>query len=225
MKLAIISDLHANFEAIEAISADLARADAILCLGDVLGYYTQVNETMDWVRSRVTHCILGNHDHFVLHGCPPCCPDAVRFGVDIAVESLDSNHADWLAKLPLTWQGTLDGCSMLLVHGSPWNPLTDYLYADHPRLGELDALEPCVVAFGQTHRFLERRSAGRLRINPGAVGQSRDIATRACACAVMLDTRSLEVTRVIRPYDASRVVQLSAGRGAGPWIGKHLLPP
>jgi predicted phosphodiesterase len=179
---------------------------------------------MDWVRSHVTHCVLGNHDHFVLHGCPPGCPDAVRFGVDLAVASLDTEHARWLAQLPLTWQGTLDGCSMLLVHGSPWNPLDDYLYADHPRLAELDAIaEFQVIAFGQTHRFLERRASGRLRVNPGSIGQSRDPETRGCACAAIVDTHTMDLTRVIRPYDVSEVCHRAVARGAGDWIRKHLL--
>lgn len=224
MKLALISDIHANFEAIKAIADDLLSADAIVCLGDIVGYYTQVNETVDWVRSHVTHCVLGNHDHFVLHGCPVNCPDAVRFGVEFAVASLAEDHAHWLSQLPLTWQGVVDDCSMLLVHGSPWNPLEDYLYADHPRLAELDAnADFRLIALGQTHRFLERRFAGRLRANPGSVGQSRDAQTRGCACAAIVDTHTLELTRVIRPYDTEEVCRRAMDRGAGEWIGKHLL--
>lgn len=223
MQVAIISDLHANYEAVRAIAGDLAQADAVLCLGDVLGYYCQVNETMDWVRENVTHCVLGNHDHHVLHGCPEHLPPAVRFGADFAARNLAPEHAGWLRQLPLTWEGRLDDRTFLLVHGSPWNPLEDYLYENNPRLAELAGLKFDMVAFGQTHRFFERRHEMHLHLNPGAVGQSRDRETLGCACAVMLDTRTMEIRRLIRKFDAMAVVSLAQEHGAGPWIEKHLI--
>ena len=223
MKVAIISDLHANYEALEAISDDLAQADAVLCLGDLLGYYCQVNETMDWVRAHVTHCVLGNHDHFVLHGCPERVPPAVRFGVEFAAKTLDADHAAWLRTLPLTYEGRLDDRSFLLAHGSPWDPLGDYLYEDNPRLAELAHLNFDLIAFGQTHRFAHRCHERHVHLNPGAVGQSRDHDTFACACAVMLDTRTMEIQRLIKKFDAHAVLRLAHACGAGPWIEKHLV--
>ena len=223
MKVAIISDLHANYEALEAISDDLAQVDVVLCLGDLLGYYCQVNETMDWVRTHVTHCVLGNHDHYILHGCPENVPPPVRFGVEFAAKTLDAGHAAWLRQLPLTWEGRLDDRSFLLVHGSPWDPLGDYLYEDNPRLAELAQLDFNVIAFGQTHRFVHQGYGNRIRLNPGAVGQSRDRDTLACACAVMLDTRTMEIQRLIRKFDAQAVLRLARANGAGPWIEKHLV--
>jgi len=223
MKVAILSDLHANFEAVQAIAEDLQQADAVLCLGDLLGYYCQVNETMDWVRQHVTHCVLGNHDHYVLHGCPENLPPAVRFGAEFASRTLAPAHAAWLRQLPLTWTGRLDGRSFLLVHGSPWDPLGDYLYEDNPRLAELAQFDVDVIAFGQTHRFVQRQLGNRVHLNPGAVGQSRDRETIACACAVMLDTRTMAIQRLIRKFDIQPVLRLARSHGAGPWIEKHLI--
>jgi putative phosphoesterase len=223
MKVAIISDLHANFEAVKALQGDLERADMVVCLGDLLGYYCQVNETMDWVRAHVTHCVLGNHDHYVLHGCPESLPPAVHFGAAFAARVLDRAHADWLRQLPLAWKGRVGGRSCLLVHGSPADPLGGYLYPDSPALADLERLDFDVIAFGQTHRFVERRHGNRLHLNPGAVGQSRDHETLGRACAVMLDTDTLAVDRLIRPFAAQTVVQLARASGAGHWIEKHLL--
>jgi putative phosphoesterase len=223
MKVAIISDLHANHEALKAISDDIAQADAIFCLGDLLGYYCQVNETMDWVREHVTHCVLGNHDHFVLHGCPEHEPPAVRFGVEFATKTLDADHASWLRRLPLRCEGQLDNRSFLLVHGSPWDPLGDYLYEDNPRLAELAHLDFDLIAFGQTHRFVHRCDEKHVHLNPGAVGQSRDRDTLACACAVMLDTRTMEIQRLIKKFDARAVLRLAHAHGAGSWIEKYLV--
>ena len=224
MKVAVLSDLHANFEAVQAIAGEVQKADAVLCLGDLLGYYCQVNETMDWVRQHVTHCVLGNHDDYILHGCPENLPPAVRFGAEFAVRTLDPDHASWLRQLPLKLEGRLDGRSFLLVHGSPWDPLGGYLYEDSPQLAELAQFNLDLIAFGQTHRFIQRQIGNHLHLNPGAVGQSRDPATLACACAVMLDTHTMEIERLIRPYDAPTVIRLARAQGAGAWIEKHLVP-
>ncbi len=206
-----------------AISDDIVQADAIVCLGDLLGYYCQVNETMDWVREHVTHCVIGNHDHFVLHGCPESVPPAVRFGVEFAAKTLDREHASWMGQLPLTSEGLLDNRSFLLVHGSPWDPLGGYLYEDNPRLTELADLNFSLIAFGQTHRFVYRCDEKHVHLNPGSVGQSRDRDSVACACAVMLDTRTMKIERIIRKFDPAVVLSLAYEQGAGPWIEKHLL--
>lgn len=223
MKVAFISDLHANLEAARALTPSLSEADMVVCLGDVLGYYCQVNEIMDWVREHVTVCVLGNHDWFVLTGCPDGVPPAVKFGVDHAAATLEADHARWLKNLPLLWGGHLADKSMLIAHGSPWNPLEDYLYDDSPKLPELGDFKFDILGFGQTHRYHLTRSASGLVLNPGAVGQSRDRATLGHATAAIVDTMSMEVTRSIERYDTAKVIQLARQCGAGEWIGKHLV--
>lgn len=223
MKLGLISDLHANFEALQAIANDLAEADLIACAGDLLGYYCQVNETLDWVRENVDYCVVGNHDFYVLHGCPDLVSPAVSFGVEFARKYIDPEHLSWLAGLPLTAEFTADNKSFYIVHGSPWNPLEDYLYCDSPKIENLFSLKPDVIVFGQTHRFMSRNEIGKLCLNPGSVGQSRDLNTRCAACAVMLDTDTLEVTRIIRHYNYDPVFKLSHKYGGGDWHKKYLL--
>ena len=222
MRIAVISDIHANFEALRAISGDLMEADTIVCLGDLLGYHCQVNETLDWVRQNVTRCVLGNHDHFVLYGCPESVPEGVRFGVDFAARTMTPDNREWLAGLPMTYEGIADDFSYLLAHGSPWNPLDDYLYEDSAQLEKLKELDFNLIAFGQTHRYLSRRHNESLHLNPGSVGQSRDLETRNCACAVMIDTTTFAVDRIIRQFDADPVIRIARRNGCGDWIGKYL---
>lgn len=222
MKVALISDLHANYEALQAIAGDLAEADFIACAGDLLGYNCQVNETLEWVRAHVDYCVLGNHDHYVLNGCPDSVTPAVRFGVEFACRNVATWHLEWLAQLPLTAEFTVGDKSFLIVHGSPWNPLEDYLYNDSPKIEELFAMPYGIIGFGQTHRFLSRNVGGRLRLNPGSVGQSRDPSTIGAACAAVLDTNTLEVTRIVRYYDSGPVMRLSQKYGAGEWVRKYI---
>jgi putative phosphoesterase len=221
VRVALLSDVHANLQALLAIEGVLRQADRVVCLGDVVGYYCQVNEVLDFIRSLDPVCVLGNHDWFLLHGCPATAPEAVQFGIRYADRAITADHRAWLAAQPLCWGGTIGGRSFLLNHGSPWDPLHGYLYADNSDLALLHAFRYDVVAFGQTHRVLQRTEAMPLLLNPGSVGQSRDVT--AAACTMVVDTRDLSVEPVARPYDPGPVMSLAKHEGAGDWVSRHLI--
>ncbi|MBK9124195.1 MAG: metallophosphoesterase family protein [Chloroflexi bacterium] len=221
MRLAILSDIHSNLTALDVLAPDIARADRVVCLGDVTGYYCQPNAAIDRMRELDALCVLGNHDHFALVGCPSGAPEAVQWGVAFAQSHLSPENKAWLSRLPLTWEGKIGGIHALLVHGAPWDPLGAYLYADNPRLSELDGYDADLIAFGQTHRALLRDGTRPILLNPGAVGQSRDAIAQACMALVDTDTRAVELIR--RPYDPAPVIELARSHGAGDWILKHLV--
>lgn len=221
MKIALISDIHANYEALRLWDDVLRDADQIVCLGDVTGYYCQVNEVIDALRGYDVLCILGNHDYFVLHGCPPNANPAVRFGVDVADRMITPQNRAWLASLPAIWGGYFGGKLALLAHGSPWNPIADYLYADHPRLVALDDFACDLVAFGQTHRMLLHADAAPVRVNPGSIGQPRDEMARSSL--VIWDTERMTYQPLRRSFDPDPVIRLARQQGAGDWINKHLI--
>jgi len=202
MNILLISDVHANFPALLTIEHELQQADYILSLGDWVGYHTDVNEVIDYIR-QFKNCIsvLGNHDYFVLHGCPPSLSPKVKAGIDYAANVIRPDNKAWLAALPITWAGLIDKLSFFLVHGSPWRPFTDYLYADNPRLAELDAFEYDIIAFGQTHRAYVRDTQKPFLINPGSVGQSRD--RKDTVSALSMDTVSLKVTIIEKKITSS----------------------
>jgi predicted phosphodiesterase len=220
VQLALISDIHANFEALCALEDVLAQVDRVLCLGDLVGYYCQVNEVIDYIRRLNALCVLGNHEAYVLFGCPPDASPAVRFGIDYAERVLYPDHRRWLADLPLVWGGFLGGRSFLLTHGSPWRPIADYLYVDNPVLTHFDKFDYDVIAFGQTHRVLQRLERRPYLLSPGSVGQSRDV--KAHACALILNTETMTVENVERAFDAGLVIDLALRNGAGHWVSKHL---
>jgi putative phosphoesterase len=221
MRIALISDLHANTTALEALADVVSGADRVVCLGDLVGYYCGVNEVIGAVREMGALCVLGNHDDFLLHGCPADAPEAVRWSIGYADRVIDPGHRDWLAKLPLAWGGNLGGTTWLAVHGSPWSPLGDYIYADSPKLQGLAAFDYDVVALGQTHRPLQRMDGRPRLVNPGSVGQSRH--APAVACAAVVDTETMACEAVERPYDPSRVIEAARRNGASHWITKHLV--
>ena len=220
MRIAIISDIHANLCALEAIGDVLRSVDKIICLGDLVGYYCEVNEVLDFIRPLHPQCLLGNHDRFLLHGCPADASAAVRFGIEYADRVIDPDHRRYLAGLPWCWWELLDERSFFLIHGSPWQPLDGYLYADNPALKKLDEFDYDVIAFGQTHRALQRIEQRPYLLNPGSVGQSRNV--QACACALVLDTVTMDVRKLERRFDYHRVIDLAVRNGAGRWVTKHL---
>lgn len=220
MKLAFISDIHANYEALNGLRDVLDAADRIICLGDVVGYYCQVNEVIDFLRDAKALCILGNHDDFLLRGFPADVNPAVRFGIEMADRIITPQNRAWLESLPLVWGGRLDGRAVLLAHGSPWDPISHYLYADSPLLDQLNAFAFDAIAFGQTHRLLLDANQRPHRINPGSIGQPRDMITQSSV--IMLDTTTMIYQEIRRSFDPAPVIELARARGAGDWIDKYL---
>jgi predicted phosphodiesterase len=220
MRIAIISDIHSNLFALDAVMDVLRSADRIVCLGDLTGYYCQPDEVCDTMRQLGALCLRGNHDHYALTETPERVPEAVKWGVDYTRAHLSASNRAWLETLWPMRTAAWDGFSALLVHGAPWDPFEAYLYADNPRLVELEELDFDLVTFGQTHRALVREGRPML-LNPGSVGQSRDAVAEACAAVMDTETRAVEMVR--RPYDARPVIELARASGAGAWVEKHLI--
>jgi len=221
MSTIILSDIHANLQAVLALRPMIGEAELVVCLGDFTGYYCEVNEVLDFIRGLpATLCVRGNHDQFVLSECPREAPEAVRFGVEYARRVIEPGHRRWLENLPLLWGGMIGSRSALLVHGSPFAPLTGYLYQDEIRKARVDDFDFDLIAFGQTHRPLMMAGQPTL-VNPGAVGQSRN--QPAVACAAWFDPDSMSIDLLALPYDPQPVIDLARRHGAGPWITKHLV--
>lgn len=199
MNILFISDIHANYQALNALKEDIESADRVLCLGDIVGYHSEVNEVIDYLRS-LSHliCILGNHDAFMLQGCPPTLSSHVKYWIDYANYVIRPDNRKWLSALPLTWAGYLENWTYLLTHGSPWNPLSDYLYADNPKLHQLDTFNYDVISFGQTHRTFIKEDKKPILINPGSIGQSRD--RHGFACALAFNTKEQTFRRIEREF-------------------------
>lgn len=203
MKILLISDIHANYDALSVLKPDIEKADKVVCLGDIVGYHSQVNEVIDYLR-QLKHliCILGNHDSFLLRGCPSHLPSQVRYWIDFANYVIRPENLNWLSHLPISWGGFIYDISFLLTHGSPWNPFTDYLFADNPKLHQLDHFNYDIISFGQTHRAFIRNDKKPFLVNPGSIGQSRD--RHGLACALQLETETMTFTRIEREFQVTQ---------------------
>lgn len=223
MKIALISDIHANYVALQAVAPDLEQADLVICLGDFVGYYCQVNEVLDYMRQRKMLCVRGNHDDYLVNGLPDGLPGGVRFGIEYADRVIDPEHRKWLAELPLTWGGeAAPGLRVLLFHGSPFDPLREYLQENTEAMRALNRFNYDALFFGHSHRFILHADGRPLILNPGSVGQSREADTKAQASLALLDTQTMTVERRLHPFDAQRVIDIARQHDAGDWVFKHL---
>ena len=129
MKILLISDIHSNWAALQAVVAQ-ESFDVCLCAGDVVDYGTDPKPCVDWVREHAAVCIRGNHDHAVAQKIRPkggpglhCLAAAAR---PLHWQMLSDDDLDWLGQLPITQYVEYDDKRFFLVHATPRDPRASY---------------------------------------------------------------------------------------------------
>ena len=215
MQVGVISDIHGNLVALEAVLADMPAVDALVCAGDVVGYNPWHGECIEAVREREIPTVAGNHDRAVVRGSSFAFNSLAGAGVEHARETLTDEQRYWLEGLPDERTAIED--RVKLVHGHPADP-DRYTYPEDfgPHLlGDEDAL-----VLGHTHVQGHAVYDEGVVLNPGSVGQPRDGDPRA-AYAV-LDLADLSVTECRVPYDIDRVERAVREAGLPVRIGERL---
>jgi putative phosphoesterase len=178
MRVALISDLHANLVALEAVLADAERAgvDAILCLGDVATLGPQPEALLARLEGLGCTCIRGNHDDFLLDPAlihryteAPIVVEAVSW---CQARTTDTHRAFLASFVPQARIALGEGIELLAFHGTPRSNMEDLLATPPPdRLDEmLDGHAAPVMTCGHTHIQMLRQHRGTLIVNPGSVG-------------------------------------------------------
>lgn len=204
MKLGVISDIHGNAPALAAVLRSMGKVDALLCLGDAVGYYPFSGAVCRTLRRCCTTVLAGNHDLYAQ--TPPLAPNSLlQASLDMVRATLPDPERSWLAGLPERWETVLDEVRVMAVHGSPWNAAEEYVYPDHASLERFASLQADIVFLGHTHRAMRLRAGNVLVVNPGSVGQPRDGDPRAAWAVLDTKTRTVELRRAA--YDASAVVR------------------
>lgn len=203
MRLALIADIHANADALQAVLADLPAVDRVICCGDLVGYYDQPNEVCALVRAQGIECIRGNHDAYVTGHLTPKPANRLAYRTDWTHEVLAAEHLQWLDALGQTLHVEADGQRLTIRHASPWDEET-YLYPDADEaLSKLRIMPDETLVVGHTHRPLHRRVSDGWLLNPGSVGQPRDYDPMACYAVVDLAAGMVQHRRV--SYDVTGV--------------------
>ena len=209
MRIAILSDIHGNLEALQAISDSW---DELWVLGDLVNYGPNPAEVVDFMRRNAATVVRGNHDHAIGNGADPHCSPAFREmarAMQAYTESvLDEEQKAYLRNLPATAQREVDGKRFFLCHATPSDPLFRY----GPRepafwAGELAAVNADVLLVGHTHLPFILDVNGQRVVNPGSVGQPKHGRSEACY-AVWEDGG---ITLKLQPYN----VETTVGRMLG----------
>ena len=185
MRLGLISDVHGNVEALTiALAAMADDVDEILMAGDAMHEYRFSNEVVEAVRAHGVRAILGNHEAGLLSPWG----EQARSAATVRAANLA-----FVASLSHRLDTTIGGQTIAMVHGSPFEPYSDYVVPGSTVLGRCADLGVDVLVLGHTHVPMVERVGRCLVVNPGSLGESRDRAHPRDVSYAVLDTDSLEV--------------------------------
>jgi diadenosine tetraphosphatase ApaH/serine/threonine PP2A family protein phosphatase len=240
VRVAVISDVHANLYALEAVLGEIDREppDALWCLGDTVGYGPRPNECCELVRSRADLALIGNHDLVALGSTEVALaefnPDAAEASIWTA-EQLNDASRRFLEELKPSAE--LEGAQ--LFHGSPRDPVWEYVLTESVAQEAFSLTTAPLVLVGHTHvatalvhddgkldggvvrdGFEAKLELGRWLLNPGSVGQPRDGDPRAAFLELDFDQRRARFRRV--PYPVERTQAEMQERGLPDALAERL---
>jgi predicted phosphodiesterase len=236
MRLAVLSDIHANLAALDAVCDELGSFDELWVLGDIVGYGPQPNEVIRRLQELGARAVTGNHDGAAIGTVDASWfnPDA-QAAINWTTTVLDQNSRAYLSALP---EVRRDG-ELTAVHGSPREPIWEYITDAAIAAANLSAFETRHCLYGHTHLPVVYRSDGihvtvipatasapivldarRALINPGSVGQPRDGNPEASYLVLDTDAGAAEFHRV--PYDIALTQRLMREVGLPRWLVERL---
>lgn len=214
MKIAFISDIHANLIGLQTVLKDLQNVNMIFCAGDITGYYPFPNEVIDLLKSRKVICVKGNHDEYLLKGKTPIeANEKVKESVKFTKRIISENSLNFLKRLPKKIEIEVDGKKVLICHGSPWDLLEERVYPDYPNLERFEELDSDIIVLGHTHYPFIKKFGEKTIINPGSCGQPRDF-NLLSFCIWDTNLNNFEIKRVT--WDIEKFKEEALARGTSP---------
>lgn len=203
MRVAVISDVHSNLEALQEV---LSRVEGmgIYCLGDAVGYGANPNEVVEELRKRDVLTVMGNHDYAAVTGETTMFNARAATAARWTAKVLKGPNLAYLESLPSERRLRLGEAEGYLTHGSPDDTLWEYV---DPRthwqlFGHyLERLRVRFLGLGHTHVPFVIDETGGTVFNPGSVGQPRDGDRRASYAVVSVVGEAVKVDNFRAEYD------------------------
>ncbi|OPJ57766.1 metallophosphoesterase family protein [Clostridium oryzae] len=212
MKLAVISDIHANIYALKTVleKIDEDHVDSIICLGDLVGYGPHPNETIALIRNRNILCIKGNYDTSVVDNAFSFIKDNTfnSFSLPWTVNELRSCNRYYLSNLPDSITLKINGRTLLFVHGSP-KSVNEYVYEDSDIFQRvISEFQGDVLFNAHTHLPFIKEWKNKYFINDGSVGKPKIGRPNSTYCIINIENSGkVDVSIKETPYDYDKVVK------------------
>ena len=230
MKIALISDIHGNFDALKAAAREIERqqVDRIYSLGDVIGYGAEPEACVSWVDSNCDGCLTGNHEMMLLNGMDhdQCTPEVCK-----SVEWTKNIIGDHAKSIISLWPMALTISDMILVHASPHCPeMFNYIMGFFDSQKAFEVMKEEVCFFGHTHyaAVIEENRSGnpkyhknpfeislekgkRYLLNVGSIGQPRNNDPDAQWMIYDMDQRKCSFHKTFYPVKEAQKKIISAG--------------
>jgi putative phosphoesterase len=192
MKIAVISDIHGNYDALVAVlkKAEEEKVEHLLVLGDIVGYYYHPDKILNALAEWNFDIIKGNHEKILENLIiDPSIGESIRLkygsGHEDAIKKLTKDQLKFLIELPETKSVLFNETSFLLSHGSPWsNDYYIYPDCDKETILKCDSKEHDFVLIGHSHYAFAIKNKNSVLINPGSIGQSRQTGGKASWCII-----------------------------------------
>lgn len=231
-RIALLSDIHANYPALKRIVAELEKEspDVWICLGDFIGYGPHPKECISLIREKNMICVLGNHDAGVVDKLPlDHFRNPNKKLIKITQKLLTEDQKTWLKELPLTVES--EEGEWIAAHASPEHPSRwEYLESAFKMRPMLESMNQQFCFIGHTHRpalvsdtigTKEFKSGHKYFINPGSVGQPRDGDQRACSAFV--DTQKYTYKTIRAEFEIGKVLMDLENLGFSRNEAEHLM--
>jgi len=183
VKIVIISDIHANLAALQALPE--RQYDQLWCIGDLVDYGPNPHEVVEWVQANATVVVRGNHDHAAGFSVDPQCSAPykrlVAETLRLTMQVCTSEDLNYLKNLPIYREVSVGSTRFYLVHAVPTDPLFGYCPELSPSWREqVNCVDTDVLVVGHTHTPFVRREEKTTILNPGSLGQPKTGRSLAC---------------------------------------------
>lgn len=215
MRIAVISDIHSNIYALEAVLKDIEtkNIDKIICTGDLVGYHTHPNEVVNLIREKNIETVMGNHDLKTAMGKIKSTNGLEGEELDkvlisnYAVEKTDDESKEFLKSLPESIVLEVEGKTIRFVHGSP-RGVAEYLKENSKEAEEvMMELSEDILVSGHTHSAYVKKYGDRLLINAGSIGKPKKGIPDSEYVIMDIENMEIDVTIENVKYDVESIIK------------------
>lgn len=212
MKIAVISDIHGNYDALVEVlkKAKTEGVQHLLVLGDIVGYYYDPDKILKALSKWSCDMIKGNHE-YILEALltNPSLEKSIRLkygsGHKEALLKLNLQQLEFLKDLPEKKTVQFDETVLLMSHGSPWsNDFYIYPDCDKDIIEKCDSKDHDFVLIGHSHYAFAIKNTNSTLLNPGSVGQSRQVGGKASWC--IIDSKNKSFQMMSTDYDVENLI-------------------